>query len=267
MEKDKKIYVNGGVVIDTPFFCYKNAGCLYADPPEGAEIIECDEEIDAAPCIKITEEKAPSIFNEYYAKTFFSTLYCWAEFLHKDFNQDYEDYLQKMSGIKEVLNLLAIATEKQKQELLLMAYGSVFTALDTFVADTILTKITHDKESFKIYISLLSKKEREKLQNRLNRMWEYNECGDAEQQVINNVLTTSFCNIMRIKDVYQKVFNVSIGDNGGKMKRYFHNRHLIIHRNGKKKDGTNILKSEEEVYVLINDVSSFVKQIVDQINK
>lgn len=33
--------------------------------------MECDEEVDGCPCINITEEKAPSIFNEYYAKTFF----------------------------------------------------------------------------------------------------------------------------------------------------------------------------------------------------
>lgn len=71
MNEHKKIYVNGGVAIYTPFFCYKDAGAGYKEPPVGAEIMECDDKIDGCPCIKITAEKVPSIFNEYYAKTFF----------------------------------------------------------------------------------------------------------------------------------------------------------------------------------------------------
>ena len=34
----KRIYVNGGILITTPFFAYKNAGALYDTPPENSEI-------------------------------------------------------------------------------------------------------------------------------------------------------------------------------------------------------------------------------------
>ena len=38
----KKIYVNGGIAIMTPFFRYQNAGALWNTPPDGSEQIECD---------------------------------------------------------------------------------------------------------------------------------------------------------------------------------------------------------------------------------
>lgn len=267
MSANKKIYVKGGIAIYTPFFCYKNAGAGYKEPPAGAEIMECDDEIDGCPCIKITEEKAPSIFNEYYTKTFFSTLYQWSDFLHKSFQQDYDEYQEKVSGIKEVLDLLRVATDNQKHELIIMAYGDVFTALDTFVADTILTRITHNQDSFLKCISCLKLKYEEKkaLKEQLHRMWNENILGDIEQKIINYVLRTSFCDINTIKKFYKIVFCVSIVDKEGKMKKYFHYRHLIIHRNGKRKDGTFIIDSEEKIYTLIRDINAFVKQIMTKI--
>lgn len=36
----KRIYVNGGILITTPFFAYKNAGAWHDTPPENSEIIE-----------------------------------------------------------------------------------------------------------------------------------------------------------------------------------------------------------------------------------
>lgn len=269
MSANKKIYVNGGVAIYTPFFCYKNAGACYKEPPVGTEIMECDDEVDGYPCIKITTEKAPSIFNEYYAKTFFSTLHQWSDFLHKSIQQDYDEYQEKISGIMEVLDLLKVATDNQKHELIIMAYGNVFTALDTFVADTILTRITHDQNSFLECISCLKLKceEKEELKKQIHRMWNENLLGDMEQKVIDNVLKTSFCDIDTIKKFYKKVFHVSIFDKEGKMRKYFHNRHLIIHRNGKRKDGTFIIDSAENIYTLIRDINTFVRQIMTEITQ
>lgn len=69
----KLVYVNGGVAILTPFFRYLDAGARFGMPEEPSYIIEPDEEMDGQPCIIITEEKAPTFFKGYYAKTFFST--------------------------------------------------------------------------------------------------------------------------------------------------------------------------------------------------
>ena len=240
MEERKKIYVNGGIVIETPFFCHGNVGCLYTTPPEGSEKMECNDEVKGQPSIVVTEEKAPSIFNEYYAKTFFSTRYCWADFLRNDFEQDYKDYQSRIENIKEMLELLEFASERQKKILLRLAYGNVLTAFDSYVGDTILSKITHSKKSFEAYEKKCVKNK--DLHARLQKMWNENAMDSAEQEVINKV------------------------DEGNKMAGYFQKRHLIFHRNGKRKDGTYVPESEEEIKDLIDDTNAFVKQINDKIS-
>lgn len=262
--ENKKIYVNGGIAIHTPFFCHRNVGAKYDTPPEGSETIECNDVLDGQPCLSITDEKAPSIFNEYYAKTFFSTRYCWTDFLRNDFEQDYKDYQNRIEDIKELLRLLEYASERQKKTLLRLAYGNVLTAFDSYIGDTILSKITHDKDSFQAYQeSCIKSKD---LRTRLQKMWDENTIDNAEQEVIDKVLTKSYCNMSNINKAYSAIFdNVTIEDKDNKMAGYFKKRHLIFHRNGKKKDGTYVPKSEEEIIKLIEDTNAFVKLINDMI--
>lgn len=80
----KRIYVNGGILITTPFFAYKNAGASYDLPPENSEIIEPNTITETGePYLEISNEHPQSIFNEYYAKTFFTTQHTFAYFLQK----------------------------------------------------------------------------------------------------------------------------------------------------------------------------------------
>ena len=75
----KRIYVNGGILITTPFFAYKNAGASYDLPPENSEIIEPNTITETGePYLEISNEHPQSIFNEYYAKTFFTTQHTFA---------------------------------------------------------------------------------------------------------------------------------------------------------------------------------------------
>lgn len=77
----KRIYVNGGILITTPFFAYKNAGALYDTPPENSETIAPNAITETGePYLEISDEHPQSIFNEYYAKTFFTTQHVFAYF-------------------------------------------------------------------------------------------------------------------------------------------------------------------------------------------
>ena len=97
-------------------------------------------------------------------------------------------------------------------------------------------------------------------------MWNENAMDSAEQEVIDKVLTTSYCNMKNVNKAYGAVFEITIGDEGNKMAGYFQKRHLIFHRNGKRKDGTYVPESEEEIKDLIDDTNAFVKQINDKIS-
>lgn len=66
----KKFYVDGGILVDTPYFKCRDAECGYKEQPEGTEVMPTNHEIDGNPCLLIDDDYPQSMFNEYYAKTF-----------------------------------------------------------------------------------------------------------------------------------------------------------------------------------------------------
>lgn len=268
IKNNKKIYVNGGIVIDTPFFRYNDAKCLCITPPEGCEQIECNSEINGQPCIIITETSAPSIFNEYYAKTFFSTRNEWAPFLRNSYDDCYAEYRQRITDITELSKIQCC--QHTMQILLRQVYLGIIASVDTFVCDTILTKIAGSKESFFTYfqefiLARCNDKESKQKLYALERMWDDNEMGNSEQNVFDNVLKESYSSISRIKTTYTKLFGISICDTNGDMNKHFRIRHVIAHRNGRKKDSGLYEFTLRDIDNLINDANGFVKQILDKI--
>lgn len=267
--KSKKIYINGGVAIMTPFFRHQDAGALYETPPAGCELMECKDQIEGQPCVIIKEDCAPSIFNDYYAKTFFSTLYEWAPFFRKTYNDCYTEYQNKIAEIVELTTISSISPQIEKT-LMRQVFLGLIAAVDTFVCDTILTKISGSKESFYTYfqdyiLAKCSEETKKEKQEALERMWDNNEMGSAEQKVFDNVLKVSYSNIDIIKVIYKQLFCISICDIGGKMKKHFQTRHLIAHRNGRQKDGELLECTKDDITALVADANAFVKQIVDKL--
>lgn len=267
--KRKRIYVNGGIVIMTPFFRHQDVGCQYDIPPENCEIMECDNQIEGKPCIIIEENCAPSIFNEYYAKTFFSTLYSWAPFFHKTYNDCYTEYQNKIAEIVELTTIANISPQMERN-ILLHVFLGIIAVLDTFVCDTILTKISCNKESFltyfqKILLVKCSDQEKKGKEEALERIWNDNEMGSTEQEVIDHVLKESYSNVKTIKNIYKRLFGISICDTGGKMTKYFRTRHLIAHRNGRQKSGESYECTRDVIMKLVTDSNDFVKQILNKI--
>lgn len=96
-------------------------------------------------------------------------------------------------------------------------------------------------------------------------MWDNNEMGDAEQNVFDNVINTSYCNINKINLIYGKLFGITILDTNDIMKKHFEKRHIIAHKNGRNKDGEMEILNKLDIDGLISDANEFVKQIMDKL--
>lgn len=257
----KKIYVNGGILIDTPYFVCSEGGCGYSEQPEGTEILETNSIVEGYPCLKINDDNPQSIFNEYYAKDFLTACYAGAEFYYKRYNEAYNDHLQRVQDIQEIINIKGLDI-KQRKIVNRLSYLSIVASLETFICDTVLTKITGDEDIFLNFFNRMPKgTEKEKMQ----KMRDANLIGKWEQAVLEHVMKTSYSNIDTIKEVYKEVFNVSIADLKGKMKSIFWNRHKLAHRNGRNKDNSYINISNEQLNILINDIGDFINQILEKI--
>jgi hypothetical protein len=259
----KKVYVNGSILIKTSDFKYEGAGALFGIP-DGAETIETNDVIDGLPFLVIDDERPQSMFNEYYAKGVFTTLYSWSYYLNSNCQKAYDNFNERKSEIECLLegsDKLSILQQELTYKLLLL---NVVTLFDAFVCETIVSKITSSKECFdafyeKFYDDLTDNKKRHF--DKLGR-------GELEREVLMSQLMKSFANVERVNHIYKKVWDLDFDIcEGYNLQDWFNWRHRIIHRNGREKDGTYHQFSHDDVKKALVGIDTAVNHIMTTISK
>lgn len=269
-----KIYVDGGIVIETPFFKYKHGGARYDVPPEGAEILLPNNEINGEPYLEIKEvEKngkifvnAPSFFKEYYARTFFSTNHCFAPFFSNTISDCFAAFHKRKDEITDLLESNEIATST-RQLLYRLSIVSLVAALDTLISDLILYIATKDRNKFLKAIDLaVPSTSKNKILERIIQMWCDNKIDSAEQEVIDFILSKSYTDLENIQSSIKSLYEITITKDV-RLSEILHIRNLIAHRNGRKKDGSIIEFTVDEISNIITNLTNFVDNIKLQISK
>lgn len=255
-----KIYVEGNILINTPYFKFLNGGAYFIEHPTDSVIIPTNTIINGEPTLEINDREPQSIFNEYYAKGNLISFFIGAEFLYKDYNEVFAHYNQRIEDIKEFINVDTI-TEKHQSIRNKLLFVSIIGSVETFICDIILTKIINDEKSFHKYFKSIPGR---KVKNEIMQKYNAINPGHFEQKVIDYVLNDSYCNIKKISILFSKILHISI-DNTQIMNANFQKRHRFAHRNGRDKDGKYVSVTNEELNNLINECSSFVKLIMDDL--
>lgn len=257
----KRYYVRGGIVIDTPFLRYENGGAGYEESmiPD-AEVLPTNRKLPSGePYLLINDNNLQSIFAEYYAGSFFSTGYCWAPLFHKTYEDDYSEFNKKSS---EALKLMKISEEREDEDeksiLSRYAFLAIMTAFETYIADTILTRIVNDETLFYAYANSLQSED--SIKNYLKT----DQKGKAEQAVIDYVLRKSYCDAKRIEDSYAQLFDIKVKVPKD-INNLFKERHLLAHRGGRKKDGLFVHYSFDEIDTDLRIVNEFVLDLFNKI--
>ena len=258
---NEKVFVDGSIVIKTPFFKYQNAGCLYSYPPEGAEIIIPNDEIDGYRCLIITEEKAPSFFKEYYARGEFAVICDWAPFFDLTIYKCFDSFENKLTEVIQLLEYNDVYPPNSAQLYRLVLLSAV-ASLDTLISDLVLYISTKDRTYFLNVIGhlVLSSKKCFQLMTRINKMWCDNIIDSAEQEVINLILKKSYTSLDEIKDILKDIYGIAVNFPKG-LSEIITIRHLIAHRNGRRKDGNNIELTKENLLSMVEVIREFVAQL------
>lgn len=259
----KKYYVKGGILVDTPFFKYENAGAGYGSiPGNDVEIITTNRELPTGEKYLLIDDCNPkSIFAEYYASSWFTMGYCWAPMFHKTYKDDYTEFCDR---IKEARILMLTRKRSSENEIkALLSRHSFFTilcALETFIADTVLTRITNDEATFYHFARQIKNYEG------CEKDIELGMNGLAEQKVIEYVLHLPYLKSKTIKRTYKSLFGFTVDVNAD-MEGLFKQRNRIAHRGGRMKDGSYVSYSDAELETTILKVDSFVLGILKEIHE
>lgn len=261
----KKIYVNGGILVNTRFFACKNVTCLCSDIPEDAEyidppIIEFNDnsQTEKLKCLLMDDEHPQSLFTEYYCKTIFTSYYEGIDYLNMTPENCFNEFNE---GIDEARMMIDYYPEKNNSlcgVFYKMVYLHVISCLDSYICSIILSKISHDEALFLDYyeklLSASKKAEVTKLLINFNR-------GKWERGVIDEILHLSFCNIERIKKSFKLMEKKYPNVDDAIIKNHFKNRHLLMHRNGKMLEGGKLIVDRAMAESVINDIYKYGEAI------
>lgn len=263
---NNKVFVDGTILVKTPFFKYSNPGCLYSIFPKDAEIIIPDDEIEGHKLLIISEDHAPSFFKEYNASGNFTVICERAPFFDLSISKCFRSFEEKLVEILEFITHNDVYP-KTSQILYRLSLLSTVAAMDTLISDLILYISTKNRSCFlKIIGHLgLNSKKCHKLMERINKMWCDNTIDSAEQEVVNLILRKSYTSIKDVNEIFKDIYEVSINSNDD-LDDIMTMRHLIAHRNGRRKDGSSIELTKEELLSKISVIQKFSEQIKLKLN-
>jgi len=257
MAENNKFWVDGGILVTTPYFRYENAGAGYGKCaiPDAETLATNRKSKEEGKFLLIDDSNPQSIFGEYYARTFFTTGYCWASMFSKSFEDCREEFQHKLKDV-DTLVLLSDTVDTMAVKNLLLRHSilSIMSALDTFIADIVLTRITHDKDLFYKYALSFFPKSDTALEI----------SPKTEQKVIDGVLRRSFMSKQTIKETFQVLFNKEL-DIDSDLKDLISSRHLLVHRRGRKKDGSYVVFTRTDVSNAVTIVKGFVDRVMEVI--
>lgn len=140
-----------------------------------------------------------------------------------------------------------------------MLYVNVITILDAFICSVILSTVVRNEEIFvNYYNQMISNNVKISLEKYLIK----EERGLWEQGIVKEIMLTSYSNIKTIKNAFKAMGMAKPQDPNDIISRHFHNRHLLVHRNGKMKDGRILMVNAEMIDSLLVDIEGFANQIM-----
>lgn len=263
----KKIYINGGILVNTRYFACKNVICpcdvipndaLFFDPPliKDNQLFPNQGEVK---CLIIDEDHPQSLFNEYYCKTFFTSLYEGIDYLNMTSNNCLCEFSEGIEETKILVNSISNSNKEFCEILYKMAYLHILSCFDSYVCSLMLSIIAHNEHLFvKFHDKLLSSSKKSYL---LKYLIEDNRA-KWEKGVVEEILHLSFCNMSRINDCFALLKKTCPKDEYEVIEKHFEKRHLLIHRNGKMMKGGKLIIDKETVESVIDDIYRFGNKIM-----
>lgn len=138
-------------LFNTPYFKCIDGGCGFKDQPEDTEILNTNHIINGEHCLLIDDEHPQSIFNEYYARTFYTSGYMEASYIRHSYWDCYKEYEETINRLSSLLDKIKGLDNEEQSTLNKMAYLNVISAFDSFICSILLVRLVNNENAFNLY--------------------------------------------------------------------------------------------------------------------
>jgi hypothetical protein len=177
-------------------------------------------------------------------------------------NNEYsKNFYQEIKNISSLLTL-DISSSHIKETLYRQIYISVISTLETYLSSAFINRTFESKEYFQRFVYTHPEFKNRKFE--LSEIFDkYDEIENIAQKVM---LDTIYHNLPIVRNMYRDTFNISFPDFSEIYKGVL-TRHDLVHRNGFTKEGEPVEMNKGTINELINNVKSFVRKLVTELEK
>lgn len=160
------------------------------------------------------------------------------------------------------LNEIELDNATLQETLQRQIYSGAITCLEDYLSTTLIQKVLNDENYFKSFVKTFRN-----IKNRKFDLSEIYEKFDGLREVVKKELAeVIYHDLPKVRGMYKDTLEIEfpiIKD----LMSIIGNRHDIVHRNGKNKEGEKIEISKDVVYEVIKKVDAFVRYIEEVIYK
>lgn len=171
-----------------------------------------------------------------------------------------QTFKNEIVGLQE-LNELKIDNLSAHRTLKRQIFVGVIASMETYLSDAFINTTLKSKECTKKFVSTF--REFKDRSFSLNELYDYHE--KIETICKQAMLDVIYHNLPKIKGMYKDTLGIDIGNIGTPYKAVLI-RHDLVHRNGKTKDGNEVIIDKISIDNLINDIRTFIEQVDKKID-
>ena len=176
-------------------------------------------------------------------------------------NKFFESFNDSINHVRAII--LIEAARATKEHLLGLLYVSVITILETYLSDAFINTVVNDETRLRIFIE--RNPEFNKRTFKLSEI--YVKYEGIKEEIKNYLLSQLWHNLGKVKPMYKSTLDVDFPADLDLIFKAIKIRHDLVHRNGKNKDGEQIIITQEQLEELIEQTVQFVQHIDAQLNK
>jgi hypothetical protein len=167
----------------------------------------------------------------------------------------YNTFLQSTFEIEALA--AANITGRIKISLDRLLYANIIAAVETYLSDAFINIVISNPDLIRKLVETNPEFKKRKFD--LSDI--YNKYESLESEVREYLVNIIYHNLAKVKNMYKSVLNIDFPSDLSRLYTAIMNRHDIVHRNGKNKEGQLLNVNKKEITELISDSRRFVEHI------
>ena len=185
-----------------------------------------------------------------------------AEYFIENLNTEfYDNFKLAIESIKLLSHQSPLLKEDLQQSLDRMLYVHIITAMESYLSDAFTNVVLSDE----LNVRKLVEKTPELWTRTLNLGDIFLRLDSLNSEVQKYLMELIYHRLDKVRELYRHTLNIQFPEDLSSIFKAIINRHDIIHRNGKRKDGSTLTITSEDVSFLLDEVTSFVKEVDKQL--